>query len=67
VISRGIHILKAKEVHSNQGFGCDFRCDWERPLGPGQVWSELIQVGVLRSPRRGQWSKPRGDEVGMTM
>ena len=47
VISRGIHIPKAKEVHSDQGFGCDFGCNWERPLGPGQVWLELIQVGVL--------------------
>ena len=67
VILRGIHIPKTDKVHSDQGFGCDFGCDWERPLGPGQVWLELIQVGVLRSPRRGRWSKPRGEEVWMTM
>ena len=47
VISRGIHIPKAKEVCFDQGFGCDFKCDWEGPLGPGWVWLELIQVGVL--------------------
>ena len=45
VISMGIHIPKAKEVRSDQGFGCDFRCGWERPLGPGWVWLELTQVG----------------------
>ena len=37
VISEGIHIPKAMGVHSDQGFGCDFGCGWERPLGPGQV------------------------------
>ena len=47
MISKGIYIPKAVEVNSDQGFGCDFGCNWERPLGPGQVWSEPIQVGVL--------------------
>jgi len=37
MISEGIHIPKAMGVHSNQGFGCDFGCNWERPLGPGRV------------------------------
>jgi len=37
VISKGIHIPKAVEVCSDQGFGCDFGCDWERPMGPGWV------------------------------
>ena len=37
VISRGIHIPKAEEVRSDHGFGCDFGCDCERPLGPGRV------------------------------
>jgi len=47
MISGGIHIPKAVGVHSDQGSGHDFGCDWERPMGPGQVWLELIQVGVL--------------------
>jgi len=37
VISEGIHIPKAMGVHSDQGFGCDFRGNWERPMGPGQM------------------------------
>ena len=39
------------------------------PLGeaPG-TWLGMIRTDQCRlgSPRRGQWSKPRGDEVGMT-
>ena len=45
VISEGIHIPKAMGVHSNQGFGCDFGCDWERPLRPCWVCSEPISAG----------------------
>ena len=61
VISKGICIPKAMEVHSDQGFGCDFRCDWERSMG---TWSGVISTGQhsLWSPRRGQWSKPMGGE-----
>ena len=32
MISEGIHITKAMGVHSYQGSGHDFRCDWERPM-----------------------------------
>src|SRR5882724_797622 len=34
---------------------------------PG-TWLDVIRTDQCRlgSPRRGQWSKPRGDEVGMT-
>jgi len=44
VILEGIHIPKAMGVHSDQGFGCGFGCDWERPLGPGRVCLEPISV-----------------------
>ena len=37
VISEGIYIPKVVEVHSDQGSGHDFGCDWKRPMGPGQV------------------------------
>jgi len=33
----GIHIPEAMGVLSNHGSGCDFRGNWERPMGPGQV------------------------------
>ena len=45
VISGGIHVPKAVGVHSDQGSGHDFGCDWERPMGPGQVWSGPTEVG----------------------
>ena len=45
----GIHIPKAMGGHSDQGSGHEFGCNWERPMRPGQVQSELISVacGVL--------------------
>ena len=44
MISEGIHIPKAMGVHSDQVFGCDFGCNWKRPLGTGQMWSGPISV-----------------------
>jgi len=37
-------------VHSNQGFGCDFGCDWGRP----GTWSGVFRTDQCRlgSPRR---------------
>jgi len=47
VISEGIYIPKAVEVHSDHGFGHTFGYDRMRPMGPGQVLSDPISIGVL--------------------
>jgi len=63
MILEGIHIPKAMGVHCDQGLACDLDVTWRGPW----TWSGVIRTDQcsLGSPRRGRWSKPRGDDVGM--
>ena len=60
----GFHIPKTMGVQSDQASGHNFRCDWQRPMGPGQVLLEPIGIayGVIRGDEGLNWRRQGRDD-----